>query len=274
MYFLDIYNQLRQVQRVRSFADSNSISSPLLLTNIMQSWEAYPKWNLGYLQKHFGTYKISASRFQEGKEAFIHVVLSNFIAYAQSSEEYNPYYATTTLHLCDAMKDKYPISSEFSCWYKNFHETTQQKQSIELSCLYFGPRNSRSRLHIDIWGTSFWNALFEGRKFWIFVPSEQVPIIYGGEVDPFFPDFREYPNFQYLDPIVCIQEPGEVIYCPGNMWHAAFALEPSVALSENFINEHDYQNVLTHFEDARYYQALKKMKMIVEMNLNSPKDDK
>jgi hypothetical protein len=67
---------------------------------------------------------------------------------------------------------------------------------------------------------------------------------------------------------VCIQEPGKIVYCPGNIWHAVWVLEPSLALSENFINEHNYKNVLNHFEKYNYQRALAKMKDLVKFCLN------
>lgn len=63
------------------------------------------------------------------------------------------------------------------------------------------------------------------------------------EVYPFLQDDEK--------PIECIQNPGEVIFVPGGWWHMVLNLEESVAVTQNFANDCNFQDVCDDFFSDR-----------------------
>ncbi|GCC53230.1 hypothetical protein SanaruYs_34730 [Chryseotalea sanaruensis] len=252
--------------RVSNLFNKNDLGKePIVFTDVMKTWPSYPKWNFKYLSDNYGKHQILADRVNEGRHQFIETTFSNFITYMINEEEANPYYGKSALHLSNGMKHDYFTGSYFVCWYREWYrERENEVRKLNMSNLYLGPRNAKSPLHIDIWGTSFWNALFVGKKLWVFFNPNDEKCLYNGKVDPFDPDLNLYPLFEGVKPIIHVQQPGELIYCPGNIWHAIYVLEPSLALSENFINEENYLNVLNTFKEFGYTNAYQKMLAIVD----------
>ena len=93
---------------------------------------------------------------------------------------------------------------------------------------YAGPRGSGVSLHQH---TSAWNALVRGRKRWYLLP----PLTMWGPTDlPTREWLRTvYPIMrQRGDPLYeCAQEEGEVIYVPGDWYHATLNVEPSIGIA-------------------------------------------
>lgn len=236
---------------------------PIVFTNLMKSWPAYGKWSLTNLQNEFGETLITADRYEGDHSKYIQIRLDEYIDYMREAEEANPFYGKTALHLYNTMRSEYDASS-FPCWYRQWYlDHPDEERKLLLSSLFLGPVHASSRLHIDMWGTSFWNALFEGRKLWLFFDPADESYLYGGRVSPFTPELDRFPDYVKALPRVHVQQPGELIYCPGRIWHAVYVLEPSLALSENFINNENYHYVINHFREEGHQRALRKMEQMV-----------
>lgn len=268
MNILPAFRQTKEIMRAASPDQLIDEHLPVLYNGIMNDWASYPKWNIQYLVDKFGQQKISADHKVGNDTTYIHTSIAAYAEYIRQAADDNPYYAKSTLHIGTSMEQEYQTPPAFNCWYKSYYKARNTPRKITLSCLYFGPRGARSTLHRDIWGTSFWNALYEGRKLWLFFPRDQEHLLYNGDVDPLNAEPAKFPLFFDTTPIVCIQEPGEIIYCPGNIWHWAYVLEPGLALSENFINKDNYQNVLQYFHNVGYTNAAQKMEDITRIYLH------
>jgi histone arginine demethylase JMJD6 len=259
------YAAVRYVNVIDRFSETLLGKEPLVFTSIMQHWNAYAKWNLNFLKTHYSDHLVLADRIEGGESKFIQARLSAFIEYMRDSDESNPFYAKTSLHMTNDFKDDYSGEPFFSCWYRRWYAVhPTEKRKINLSNMYLGPRHATSPLHIDIWGTSFWNALFEGEKLWIFFMQADEPYIYDGKIDPFKPDLDRFPLLKKTVPLIHTQRPGDLVYCPGNIYHAVYVLEPSLAISENFINEENFRYVLDSFRKSGHHRAYEKMLRITE----------
>lgn len=112
-----------------------------------------------------------------------------------------------------------------------------------LSWIYLAPKNSITKLHRDVANTSAWNLVISGAKFWVFYPENQVKYLYNGTVNPFHANLEQYPLYEQSKPIVCVQQPDEVVFTPPRMYHAVLNLESGVSLTENFICQHNLELV-------------------------------
>ncbi|KAI8301444.1 hypothetical protein K4K59_000995 [Colletotrichum sp. SAR11_240] len=111
--------------------------------------------------------------------------------------------------------------------------------------LIIGPERSGSTFHKDPNGTSAWNAVIQGTKYWImFPPTAQVPGVYvssdSSEVTSplsiaewlleFHDEARQQPG--------CIEgicREGEILHVPSGWWHLVVNLENGIALTQNFV---------------------------------------
>ncbi|KAN0009004.1 hypothetical protein ACTFIU_008894 [Dictyostelium citrinum] len=136
--------------------------------------------------------------------------------------------------------------------------------------IVIGPERSGASWHIDPAGTSAWNSLISGRKRWLMYPPNFTPYtvesddvvdkIYGSppsllwllEVYPYIP-----PDYR---PIECIQEPGETIFVPGGWWHMVLNMEQSIAVTQNFCNSQNFDDVCSDLanDDKKDYYDFKK----------------
>ena len=105
--------------------------------------------------------------------------------------------------------------------------------------LFISPAHaSRSALHTDALGTSFWQLLVDGRKRWL---------IYARDADyrRLRPDLV-HQTFGADDPLAthaagtcpheCVAHAGDIVFVPGGLPHAVQHLSPTIALAANFVD--------------------------------------
>jgi len=125
--------------------------------------------------------------------------------------------------------------------------------------LIIGPERSGSTFHKDPNGTSAWNAVIQGSKYWImFPPSVQVPGVYvskdSSEVTSpltiaewlleFHAEARQIPG--------CVEgicAAGEILHVPSGWWHLVVNLEHGIALTQNFVPRAHLAKVLSFLRD-------------------------
>ncbi|NDD31670.1 MAG: hypothetical protein EB084_25760, partial [Proteobacteria bacterium] len=102
--------------------------------------------------------------------------------------------------------------------------------------MFIGPPRTGSWLHLDVAHSSAWNAQITGRKRWILFPPGQDDCLYDGRVNAFAPDLARFPLFAKARAVVADVEPGDVIFTPSAWWHQTLNLETGIALTGNFAN--------------------------------------
>lgn len=125
--------------------------------------------------------------------------------------------------------------------------------------LIVGPERSGSTFHKDPNGTSAWNAVIQGAKYWImFPPTVSVPGVYvskdNSEVTSplsiaewlleFHAEARSLPE--------CVEgicNAGEILHVPSGWWHLVVNLQPGIALTQNFVPVSHLSEVLSFLRD-------------------------
>jgi histone arginine demethylase JMJD6 len=231
------------------YAKSNR---PVKIKGLMDHWPALSKWTLDFFENEMGNYVCLADK--SGNEGdYKNMSVRDYISYMKNCPDETPYYLSNTrFHLGTDMIHDYKSPEYFnSC-----HFLLPDEIRPIWSWLFFGAANSFTVLHVDVMNSSAWAGLISGRKTWLFFPQNQFDYIYNGAVDPFAPNYDKYPYFKKAKPIVCIQKPGEVVFVPSGWWHCVYNDEPGVSITENFINEFNFDNVM---------QTLKYRKMFNEI---------
>ncbi|PWN48608.1 Clavaminate synthase-like protein [Violaceomyces palustris] len=130
-----------------------------------------------------------------------------------------------------------------------------------------GPKRSGSGWHKDPNGTSAWNAVLGGRKYWMMLPPDKVPpgvFVSEDEAEVTAPlSIAEWligfvdETRRRLGPggteievggepqlLEGVCEEGQVVYVPSGWWHLVVNLEESVALTQNLVSPPELGKVL------------------------------
>lgn len=125
--------------------------------------------------------------------------------------------------------------------------------------LIIGPERSGSTFHKDPNGTSAWNAVIQGAKYWImFPPTVSVPGVYVSadssevtsplSIAEWLLEFHEEAR-QLPECIEGICHEGEILHVPSGWWHLVVNLEEGIALTQNFVPEAHLPEVLSFLRD-------------------------
>ena len=242
-------------------------SKPVLITGLMDNWEAKTKWTPEFFKNKFGNVEATASRSKDRNDRKTFKI-GDYFNYMEGSSEKDPYYLTNSqFHLNTELINDYEPPSYFKTCLDMMKE--KLPLTFQLSWLYIGAKNTFSALHLDIFNTSAWNGVISGKKIWLFYAPNQAKYLYNGMVNPFDPDLNKFPEFVNAKPIVCVQNPGDVVYTPSRWWHAVYNEEAGVSLTENFVNETNFETVimtmlyLKKMDEARIVKAcMNRFKMI------------
>ncbi len=231
---------------------------PVIFKGSFKKWTPnYEQWDLDYFDQHLGKYSGIANRTVNGTVEKKDMPISDYINYMKSTADDVPFYLNTQEHNGTFFTNQYKVPDFFSCWYGSWPADNRR---YDLSWLYFAAKGTFSKLHIDVWNSSAWNALIQGKKLWFFYSQLQRDLVYQGQVNPFDESKGNFPLFKYAKPLVCIQEPGDVVYTPTGWWHTVLNLEAGVSLTENFLNLTNYTNVLEELKNSKpksYHSILK-----------------
>lgn len=255
----DPVKKINGLELERSYENAGCLNIPLLIAGVMSKWKAAAVWSIDYLEEKLGDSEVIVSEQKHTSLSYFKAPLTSFIKLIRKERTDAAYYAHFSNHLNTDMVLDYDRPTWSNCWYKLL---PRHEQKLVLSWIYMGTKNSFSPLHVDIHNTSAWNAVFMGRKLWLFYSPEQLEYLYNGEVNPFEPDLNKYPKFSYATPLVCIQEPGEVVYTPSGWWHCVLNLEKGFALTENFINESNYEYVKNDLLSVGAFKAVEKLQLL------------
>ena len=119
--------------------------------------------------------------------------------------------------------------------------------AIPFRWFLLGGRGSGLGLHTDPHHSTAWNACVHGRKRWVFLPpsTPAETLLPAGEPEPdtaaaWFSG--QYPRLALLHDIGMVegvQLAGEIVVVPPGWHHVVINLEPTVALTMNFVREQD-----------------------------------
>lgn len=124
-----------------------------------------------------------------------------------------------------------------------------------------------------------------GRKRWAFYPHSSFPpginleFDEDGNFDHDSPEpvkwyLEQYPRLlPEVRPLECILEAGEVIFVPSGWWHMVLNLEDTIAVTQNFCNQQNFEIVCAEldFDDEENYEEFRECLSNKMPNLQWPK---
>jgi len=130
--------------------------------------------------------------------------------------------------------------------------------------IFFGARGTQTGLHVDSMGTSFTMAVFRGRKQFILLDAKEglklcmdtpLPFLDYG-IEAFKPNFDRCPAARNAKAMFASIGPSDILFMPGSYHHAAWNVEDSIGVSQNFLSVNDYDSIMESF--VGYAQDVKR----------------
>lgn len=232
--------------------------TPFVLTICIQAWPVFKDWSLHEILSRYGGVEFRAEA--------VDWPFSTYHDYMRTTNDESP------LYLFDKrFVEKMGISVgqhesaaywKPTCFGPDLFELLDQERPAH-RWLIIGPERSGSTFHKDPNGTSAWNAVIQGSKYWImFPPNASVPGVYvskdSSEVTSplsiaewlleFHAEARKLPE--------CVEgicHEGEILHVPSGWWHLVVNLESGIALTQNFVPKspslHHLSEVLSFLRD-------------------------
>lgn len=143
------------------------------------------------------------------------------------------------------------ILSVFNCWLS-------QEDSDEKLGIISEKKETFSDLHSEKYYKGKWSSLLSGKKLWLVYPSTFNSEINNNRSQYQFNNLEniiEKIDENLIKPFYAIQEPGDLIFIPGNNHHMYINLEETAVLQKDFINEINYDNVRIAFKQLKIEDA-------------------
>ncbi|KAI7753357.1 hypothetical protein M8C21_011119 [Ambrosia artemisiifolia] len=237
---------------LEEFVQQYDAQKPVLVPGLADTWEARKTWTPEQMLSKYGDTSFRISQRSSNKIA---MKLKDYVFYMQEQHDEDPLYIFDDKFgevSPDLLKD-YSVPHLFPDDYFNVLDSDQRPP---FRWLIIGPERSGASWHVDPALTSAWNTLLCGRKRWALYPPGRVPLGVtvhvndeDGDVDIETPTSLQwwldfYPLLADEDkPIECTQLPGETIYVPTGWWHCVLNLEPTIAVTQNYVNSKNFEFV-------------------------------
>lgn len=225
-----------------------SKNTPVIITNIMDDWDALRLWTTDHLKEKYGhaPVQIQANRNSDPEyEINVEkhrkdVTFSEYIDLITQVGETNDYYMVANNHTLEKEEFK-DLLKDFTI----FPEYLDPNNYHARMFFWFGPAGTVTPLHHD--PVNILLAQVKGRKLVKLISTNQTPLMYNhvgvfSKVDLDNPDYDKYPLFRKVKIIETILEPGEVLFLPVGWWHYVRSLDISISVSfTNFVFPNYYE---------------------------------
>ncbi|KAF2400478.1 F-box and JmjC domain-containing protein [Trichodelitschia bisporula] len=227
------------------------LDKPFILTSPVKSWPIYRTWDADYL---FATYPSVSFRAEA-----VDWPLAKYMQYMRHNADESP------LYLFDrSFVEKTALAPDAftppPCFGADLFAHLGPARP-DSRWLIVGPARSGSTMHQDPNGTSAWNAVLRGAKYWLMFQGPQAPpgVVLspdGAEITAplsiaeylltFHEEARATPGCREG---ICY--PGEVLHVPGGWFHLVLNLEEGVAVTQNFVPKGKLGDVLRFLRDKK-----------------------
>jgi len=238
------------------------IDKPFILTSPVKEWPIYRTWTPSYLLANYPDTKFRAEA--------VDWPLSTYTTYMHDNTDESPLYlfdrAFASKTGIDVSAPAHAPNASYwspACFGTDlFHVLGEHRPDCRWMIL--GPERSGSTFHKDPNATSAWNAVLTGSKYWLMFPAgpgiapppgvivseDQSEITSPLSIAEYMLSFhhlaRRTPGCREG---IC--HAGEVLHVPSGWFHLVLNLEPSLALTQNFVPTKKLPDVLAFLRDQR-----------------------
>ncbi|RAH66504.1 putative F-box and JmjC domain protein [Aspergillus aculeatinus CBS 121060] len=220
--------------------------TPFVLTEPVKEWPVYKKWTMDSLLYDYGETVFRAEA--------VDWPFYSYVEYMKNNSDESPLYLfdrafVSKMGLKVGQLDQEPEAAYWplACFGEDFFSVLGNDRP-DRQWLIVGPERSGSTFHKDPNATSAWNAVIRGSKYWIMFPSSSKlppppgvfvsedqsevtsPLSIAEWLFGFHAEARRTPG--------CVEgicKEGEILHVPSGWWHLVVNIEPSIAITQNFI---------------------------------------
>ncbi|TPX58844.1 hypothetical protein SpCBS45565_g07888 [Spizellomyces sp. 'palustris'] len=211
---------------------------PVIITDVVPKWPAYGKWSTEYLLEHCGDKIFRAES--------VDIPFRDYVTYAEQCNEEAPLYLfDKKFEENTTLAEDYHVPSYFT---EDFFSVLGD-QRPDYRWLIIGPARSGSTFHVDPNSTSAWNAVITGAKKWVMYPPEVVP----PGVFPSQDGSEVTTPLSLSEWLVGDYAVRRAYYAAKNIFVLCVRrnLEPSIALTQNFVATSNLPSVLRFLKYRR-----------------------
>lgn len=228
------------------YKDYVAKAKPVLISGALKSCQLSSHWSFDYLRQVSGIQDVTLKQGlnDDGVNALktIKTTVNGYLNQLESFESQLKKGLVTVrdrpayLHdipLLNILPDAADFLVDLDC---DFFPTWYRNNWLKFAQFFLGPSHSLTPLHFDCLLTH--NLFFQvmGRKRFILLPYEQLPLCYRYkwrwcEVNAETPDFSRHPLYQDAQIQECIVEPGDMLYMPAGMLHHVRSLDCSMSFN-------------------------------------------
>lgn len=232
---------------------------PFILTAPVREWPAYRDWTVASLLEKHGETKFRAEA--------VDWPLVTYFDYMYDCRDESPLYLFdrsfaekmgTSFHKGSSNAEYWPPD----CFSEDLFDVLEG-QRPDSRWLIIGPERSGSTFHKDPNGTSAWNAVLTGSKYWIMFPSspelppppgiilsaDQSEITSPLSIAEYLLSFHEIARATPgCREGICYA--GEVLHVPSGWFHLVLNLEDSIAITQNFVPRTKLVDVMRFLRDC------------------------
>jgi len=217
-------------------------SQAVILTDIVSDWPAFKKWTPSFIEEVCGADQVVVSDDLAEPQHLQKISLADYLEYMRDPEGhwltkkkpevvwYAGYYSPLKHH--PELLDDFSVPDCLDSWFVHLDEPMQQWYQNGFGWLLLGPAGTKTAAHFDLFNTHAWTAQIMGTKRFIFFPPDRK--------EP----FDDLERITQQEPIEVVLAPGEFMVIPADWCHAAEALEPSMTLTFNFVNQTNFSRFL------------------------------
>ena len=211
---------------------------PFILTEPVKRWQISPIWTTDYLRQRYGNTIFRAEA--------VDWPLRTYLEYLTLQKDESPLYLFDRSFV-EKMNLEVGVDGDYQvpeCFGQDLF-TFLGSHRPDHRWLIIGPERSGSTFHKDPNATSAWNAVIRGAKYWImfpgtkpppgvFVSKDQSEVTSPLSIAEWLIGFHaEARKMDGCKEGICRE--GEVLHVPSGWWHLVVNLEPSIAITQNFV---------------------------------------
>ena len=203
---------------------------PVILRGLWKQYPAYQKWNYDFFKKSMGDIEVGLYSSTKADP-------SKTLSEPTTKMRFSEYLKLIETEPTDLRLFLFPIFKYKPELKKDFDYPTIAKSYIKLPFMFFGPKNSVTRMHQDIDMSNVFLTQFEGKKRVVLFAPDQSDLLYKlpfnvhTTVDIDKPDYKTYPALKYAKGYTGVLEFGDTLFMPSGYWHHIEYLEGGYGLS-------------------------------------------
>lgn len=228
-----------EIERVEKLTKKEFINNyykkqkPVVITNQIEDWPAFSKWNFDYIREMAGNQKVplydsrKTDYTKKVNEPDFTMTMSEYIDIIEKGP------TDLRIFLYNLLKDVPALKADMK-W-----PNLGLRLIKSLPLVFFGGENAKVFMHYDIDFPNLFHIHFAGKKQCVLVDPKETKYMYrlpyswicNEDIDFDNPDFEKFPALKKVIPYITTLEHGEMLYMPEGWWHYMKYQTPGFSLS-------------------------------------------